>query len=61
MSAVSKEGGRTEAEVAPESGVQPTSVGLDSGDDLRAALLRLCEAEAPRTRLWSIAPIPRKR
>ena len=62
MSAAVEEVELTDADFdfAPESGIHPTLRCLEAGDDLRAALLRLCENEAPRRRVWSIAPVPRK-
>jgi hypothetical protein len=53
----------------PESGTRPTASCLAAGEDLRAALLLLCDDSwkspperefAPKARVWSIAPVPRK-
>jgi hypothetical protein len=49
----------TDEDVIPESGVHPVARCLDAGDDLRAALLRLCESDIPKQRVWSIAPVLR--
>jgi hypothetical protein len=49
-----------EDHLVPESGIHPTKQCIEAGEDLRAALLSLCENEAPRARVWSIAPIPRR-
>jgi hypothetical protein len=44
-----------------ESGVHPTLRCLMQGDDLCDALLQLCHDYVPSTRIWSIAPRPRRR
>lgn len=49
-----------EDQLVPESGIHPTQQCLEAGEDLRAALLSLCENDAPRPRVWSIAPVPRR-
>ena len=46
--------------LVPESGIHPTKRSVEAGEDLRAAVLRLCDSEPPRARVWSIAPIPRR-
>jgi hypothetical protein len=50
----------THEDVIPESGIHPTARCFEGGDDLRAALLRLCESETPKRRVWSIAPVLRR-
>jgi hypothetical protein len=49
-----------EDHLVPESGIHPTQQCLEAGEDLRAALLGLCESETPRPRVWSIAPVRRR-
>jgi hypothetical protein len=45
---------------ALESGIYPTRRCLAENEDVSTALLQLCEGRAPRARVWSIAPVPRR-
>ncbi len=50
-----------EGEGERKSGMHPTLGFLMQGDDLCDALLQLCHDYVPSTRIWSIAPRPRRR
>ncbi len=51
---------RIEEVRAAESGIHPTARCLEAGEDLRAALLQLCnDDDAPTARVWSLVPVAR--